>query len=150
MAKQKQENNNSHEEKYFEAIDVQEIAKNLIAGNTFVFPKNIQILYVFVEKMTDKWGKCSKCSDIMHMASGYDFVITINHTQWLLLAEKQRESLVFHELLHIGWDSEKETYHTVPHDLEEFSSVVKKYGLWRDSVTTFTNVAVEALENSKE
>ena len=147
MAKQKQENNNSHEPNLWDAIDVKEIATKLINESTFVFPKNTPILYLFAQKMGNgKWGKCSKCSDAMEVASGYRFVITINHAQWLLLTEKQREACVFQQLINIGYNSEKDKYCIVKPDIIEFNSVVKKYGLYRDNIIAFTNIAVDAIK----
>ena len=119
--------------KYWDAIEVKEIAIKLISENNFTFPTNVPICYVFIDT-AKYWGKASLVSPLTNFMSGYNFILTINHAQWLLLNEQQREALVFHELCHFGYDAEKDKYYIVDHDLEEFSRVVSKYGLWRESV----------------
>ena len=146
MAKTKNKEEKEVREKYFDAIEVKEIATKIINDNTFVFPRNCPILYLFIDKSKSFWGKCSKASEIMTIASGYEFVIVINHEQWQILNDTQREGLVYHELCHCGYDSEKGKYYIVDHDVEEFSSVIRRYGLWRDSVKTFVNAAMTKVE----
>ena len=133
-------------EKYWDATEVQEICTQLINNNTFVFPKNTPILYLFIDKSARFWGKCQKASEILKTAAGYEFVIVINHQQWMVMEEKQREILCHHELLHIGFESEDSKYYIVDHDVEEFSAIVRLYGTWRDSVKTFVNAANVAQE----
>jgi len=124
-------------DKYFDAIEAKEIATKLINEGNFSFPSSTPILYVFVDKSKKFWGKCQLVSGVHQFASGYQFVIQFNHDVWQTLTGLQREALVFHELEHIGYDVEKDKYYVIPHDVEEFSRVVHKYGLWREDVKKF-------------
>jgi hypothetical protein len=73
------------------------------------------------------------------------FVIEIAYDPWQGLTERQREALVDHELCHLEVEIPDEAKDRVlslrGHDLEEFTEVVKRHGLWRPSVAAFTNVA---------
>jgi predicted metallopeptidase len=53
------------------------------------------------------------------------YVIEIAHDTWQKLTGPQRIALVDHELSHIGRDG------MIGHDVEEFSSVVARHGLWK-------------------
>lgn len=63
----------------------------------------------------------------------YDFLIVFSSPIWHRLTAKQRSALVYHELLHCGSDSEGK-FRMEPHDLEEFSAVVKNFGIWNERV----------------
>jgi putative metallopeptidase len=56
---------------------------------------------------------------------------------------KQRRALVDHELNHLNIDIDTGKYSLLPHDLEEFSGIVRRHGLWRDSVKFFIEAARE-------
>jgi len=137
-------------DKYWDAIEVREIAQKFLAEDgTFSFPTNTPILYLFVDKMKN-WGLCSRCSGRVKAASAYEFIITINHEVWSAMDERSREALVFHELLHVGFNMETGKYCIVPHDVEEFGRVVLRYGLWRDDVKLFVNAGMKAITLQEE
>jgi len=66
----------------------------------------------------------------------YKFQITLDQRYWLDNPHK-REPLLFHEMLHCFID-EKDKCGILAHDLEEFSAVVRHYGLWREDVRDFS------------
>lgn len=84
-----------------------------------------------------------------------DFVIVLSDDWWEHASEREREVLVFHELLHAGWA--RDQYGAprtnritgmpvpciVPHDIEEFRSVVARYGAWKGDVADFLAAAAE-------
>lgn len=77
------------------------------------------------------------------------FVVEIAHDLWQGLTERQREALVDHELCHLEvelpeTDDKDRTLSLRGHDLEEFTEVVKRHGLWRPQVAAFTEVAKSA------
>jgi len=135
---------NAKNEKYWEAVEAKEIANYLINEGNFNFPRNTPILYLFVDK-AKFWGKCQMVSGVHHIASGYVYIIQFNYEIWQKLNEVQREALVFHELEHIGYESEKDKYYIEEHDVEEFSRVVHKYGLWRDEVRKFIDEGIRTI-----
>jgi len=132
-------------EKYFDAIEPKEIATKLIDAGNFNFPTNTPILYVFIDKAKKFWGKCQLVSGVHQFASGYQFMIQFNYAIWQTLNENQRGALVWHELEHVGFDSEKNKYYLIPHDVEEFSRVIRKYGLWREDVKRFMDEGLKAI-----
>jgi hypothetical protein len=135
----------SKKEKYWDAVEVREIAQRLMSKDgAFAFPTNTPIVYLFVDKMKD-WGQCSHCSEKMKFAGGYEFIITINHTAWSVMDDHAREALVCHELCHIGYDSLKDKYSLVDHEIEEFGRVVTRYGLWAEDVKRFVDAAMKAI-----
>lgn len=138
-------------EKYWDAIEAKVIATKLIQESNFNFPTNTPILYVFLDKSKTFWAKCQLASALQQFASGYQYVIQFNNEAWQNLTDLQREALVFHELLHIFYDSEKDKYSLAKHDVEEFSLVIRKYGLWREDVKKFMDEGWKAITlDSKE
>ena len=64
---------------------------------------------------------------------GYDFILLINEQRWILLNSYQQEALIDHELAHIRCKVREDgsvEYRLVGHDVEEFTDVVKRRGLW--------------------
>lgn len=74
-------------------------------------------------------------------------VIEIAAEEWAQLNAKQRRALVDHELCHfiIDEDADGDPLKTIAHDVEEFTDVVRRHGLWKTDLTHFTSVAVEQL-----
>lgn len=74
------------------------------------------------------------------------FVIEIAHKPWQELTEPQRLALVDHELCHFDVEIPDNPDHDrklvmVRHDLEEFTDVVKRHGLWRPDIEKFARAA---------
>ena len=103
---------------------------------------NYKVKLVFTNKEMKSKGKrvlgkamaCNKREKFLH---GHDFVIIIDKQFWEI-HEDMREPLLMHEMLHCG-QNEDESATTIPHDLEEFGAVVRRYGLWRTDVKHFSN-----------
>lgn len=70
------------------------------------------------------------------------FVIEINKQAWDPLNKKQKRALVDHELCHCLWDVEKGLYMRT-HDVEEFSEIIKRHGLWQPDVQHFAEIAAK-------
>ena len=61
-----------------------------------------------------------------------DFIITFYMGNTESLDEKRMEILMYHELCHVGYDPGQEgqsRYRIIPHDIEDFRCVIKKWGL---------------------
>lgn len=90
------------------------------------------------EKITNRrriLADCRKVSDIYSWCCHYDFMITVYEPNIVTLNDKQLEILLIHELHHVGIDNEGEepSFYIVPHDIEEFWSVIDAYGLhWQE------------------
>lgn len=145
--------------KFFPAEEVQDIAEELI-------PKHhkhlvgTRIDYLFSEKVPNKggkdiWGSMRKVSGLTAYegAKKVDqergvtdpfFVLTISQPVWARLNDKEKTALVDHELCHATvkeTDDGKVKLSTLCHDVEEFKSIVERYGLWRPDIGKFVEAA---------
>ena len=84
-----------------------------------------KVVYGQCEKVPEKWKWSVPC----------DFTITIFEPNIVFMNQHQLEILIFHELLHIGIDIEGDKFYVVPHDLEDFKTIIKQYGPdWADPI----------------
>jgi len=143
--------------KFTPAPEVKEIAEELIPlHHSHLVDARIE--YVFTDTVGKRgskqvWGTMRKISALPaylaadknsqnHGETDDFFVLTITKPIWEDLSYKQRVALVDHELCHAGvkLDDEGEAkLFIVPHDLEEFTCIVKRHGLWREDVKKFFN-----------
>lgn len=88
-------------------------------------------------------GKCTKRKDLDRELDAYDFIILLNRDAWQSMPKEKKERWIFHELEHaqISLDTSGEpkkddrgrvVTRIKKHDIEEFRSVVDKYGLSDD------------------
>ncbi|WP_054948959.1 putative metallopeptidase [Numidum massiliense] len=101
-----------------------------------------------------KLGMAKVLTPFERFETDAECAVIVNGDIWGNLNVKQREALVYHELCHfeemtdaMGNPKEDENkrpmYKTVGHDVEEFSAVVRKYGLWMADVRKFGQVVKE-------
>jgi predicted metallopeptidase len=154
-----------------EAAEVKKIAEDLIQKHhQHLIDYSVKLRYVYVYKTPksqgkEVWGTCRKVSGLNAYleGSGEDFfVISISKPVWDILPEDKKVALVDHELCH-AWaevkqakneseadaDAEIEQDNPVklsvkPHDLEEFSCIVRRHGLWRDDIKDFVDAALKS------
>ena len=117
------------------------IAKALI-GTLHHHLVNARIEYLYREKLERKGrvrlGVASKAAARLQYLASCDFVIEFNWEAWRILTAPQRIALVDHELSHCGRDDESGVWILVPHDVEEFSSIVGRWGLWTPDLRVFS------------
>jgi len=94
-------------------------------------------------------GKCIKASDLQRELSEYDFVILLNRDAWEheKFGHKRQRALLDHELCHVGVvyrhgkrlknDHGKYVFRTRKHDVEEFSEIVSRHGVWKHDLEIF-------------
>lgn len=94
-------------------------------------------------------GKCVKISDLQKEFTPYDFVIVLNQTFWFSFNEKQQTALIDHELSHAAVARDRMTgelvtdtrgrqvYRCRKHDIEEFTGVVERHGVWKMGLVRF-------------
>ena len=78
------------------------------------------------------FGECEKIPDKYKWAIPCDFTITIYEPNVMGFSKEQMEILIFHELLHVGIDYKNdgtEAYSIKPHDIEDFRTIIDRYGL---------------------
>lgn len=111
-------------------------AEQLIATEPeleYIKNSNVRIAYLESDKENHRkdkiiYGQCEKVQNKNQWAIDYDFTITLYQPNLIYFDEPQIKILLFHELLHIGIDEEKGTYSTVPHDLEDFKTIIDRFG----------------------
>lgn len=138
-------------DKYSLAPEVEEVARELIRStDRFRHLVDARIAFVFRNtKRMDEWtskgdivmGRAYVNDERQRFLSGIDLQVVINRRVWELSSPKQREALVAHELCHFEL-REPDKYGNprwglVNHDLEEFTYIVRKYGVWDESLRRF-------------
>ena len=137
------------------AEEVEKIAKKLI-------PKyhshlaTCRIAYLFKSKKMKAKGReviatAEKISKKHHALSGYHFLITVAYPTWNDLSDKQKLAVIDHELEHCLVEDDEKTgepkYSILPHDVEEFGSIIKRHGLYTTDLVRLGRVVEDALEN---
>lgn len=80
------------------------------------------------------------------------FLVVLDEGFWLASGDRNREILVFHELSHCQQKTDRygaprfdvdgrPVYGLRSHDVEEFTSVVRRYGAWNDDIRAFLEAA---------
>lgn len=95
-------------------------------------------------------GKCKRASDLDRELHEFDFVVMLNAEWWQHadVKDNQREALLDHEVSHcapkldeVGEQMEDERgrkcWRMVKHDIEEFSGVVERHGLYKRDLEVF-------------
>lgn len=110
--------------------------------------RNAKIGYLFRKTIsrggTTVWAQASKVGGKMHHFTHLDFLIEINWTAWHVINTPARKlALIDHELEHCGHNTETDKYVLVPHDIEEFSMIARRWGSWRPQLAQFANALAE-------
>jgi len=126
------------------APEVAEVASKLI-GRHHGHLAEARIVYLFREgnwssKDRTTWGMAQKVSDRDKFLTGYDFYLIINYDVWKALDQSTREALVDHELSHCG-QNESGSWVIWGHDIEDFAAIVRRHGLWNESVKLYLAAA---------
>jgi Putative phage metallopeptidase len=108
----------------------------------------VQVLYLFTTQKRKTHGKATLAAtkrlspldtflagDALLPETGDAFLVLIGLVEWSVLTEDQRIALVDHELCHIIHDGEQ--FGLIGHDVEEFSAVIRRHGLWKPDVQDF-------------
>lgn len=77
--------------------------------------------------------------------TGYDAAIILDHELWDKHEEPWRLALLDHELCHLGVTEAGELT-TVPHDVEEFTAIVQRHGVWGGETESELAAFVEAAQ----
>ncbi len=76
-------------------------------------------------------AECRKVNGSYLAYLPYDFVVTFYEPNMYYMTENQKKVLMLHELMHIGIG--EKGLRIEPHDIEDFSSILKRFGLkWDD------------------
>lgn len=102
----------------------------------FLFREVIETAGRTVLSQTTKAG-----GKLQHL-TGLDFVLEFNHTAWLTLTPEQKLACVDHALAGCWRDLDSGAWQLKAPDVEEFSEVVARWGLWTMPLRGF-GLAVE-------
>lgn len=94
-------------------------------------------------------GKARKASGLIKYYARSDFIIVVADTFWQAVGRPERLALVDHELSHCSVDHDEDgnrSWVLVGHDIEEFTAVVDRHGLWHDALKKFGRSAAKQLE----
>lgn len=146
---------------YRDAVEVKRAATGLIESH-HTHLDGVRIQFVFMSetpqsKGKDVWARARKISGLnAFLSSEFGvqeeyaeaetyFVIEVSEEIWDGLNTRQRKALVDHELHHCELHPEKGTPVIVGHDVTEFGDVLKRHGLWNESVKEFVEAGAEQL-----
>lgn len=116
------------------------LSEKVIAGNAnlaHLGDLSCRIAYLYCDKEKKRSGKSvyadtEKLSDKVKAIAGYDFIITFYRPTCAGLKPEKMEILMYHELKHVGFEPGG-TFRIIPHDVEDFVDIIKKYGTdWTD------------------
>ena len=113
-----------------------------------------EISYLMTKKPMNRGGKAiagkAKLSKgLIGFYSKADFIIIIDAAYWDNFDVPQRRALVDHELKHCSYEDHEEgnrTWIIRGHDIEEFTDIVDRHGLWHDDLKTFDQAVGRQLE----
>ena len=89
-------------------------------------------------------GKTRKVTAEQQVHIDFDFIIWLAEDVWSSLSPRQKEALIDHELSHCKFDGF--TASIVPHDVEEFTHIIDRYGFWWPASDAFEASVQHALE----
>lgn len=134
---------------YSPAESVQAVAQSLLAT---YHPElaTARITYLFIDRVPKKGGrellgKAVKVSGRWESLTELDFIVEVSLPKWNDLSEDQRIALVDHLLERcFGEEDENDgTFHWALRepDVQEFSTILQRHGIWNESLTSFVQVA---------
>ena len=89
-----------------------------------------------ISKGKKVFGECEKINPKYKWAIPADFTITVFEPNVIGFSNEQIKILLLHELLHVKIeldDNGEEKYSINPHDIEDFRTIIDRYGLdWSD------------------
>jgi hypothetical protein len=127
---------------YTRSPDLASVAEDLIASKPLTLgPARIAYLLVYPSVTPTTAARCVLANNHLQFFAGVDYIIEVSGDLWESLDDDTRAVLVYHELLHVLplYNAKKDTwsYRLRDHDLQDFSEIIREYGL--DWLTTLRN-----------
>ena len=94
-------------------------------------------------------GKARKVSGILRYYAQSDFLIIVSNDFWQEAAIPERRALLDHEHCHCSVEYDKDggrQWILKGHDIEEFTAIVDRRGLWHDELEKFGQAVARQLE----
>jgi hypothetical protein len=73
----------------------------------------------------------------------YDFIIWVSQPFWEGAGDKAKRYYLDHELTHCAYDEDSGKYYIRPHDVEEFTSMIKRYKVMLPALEEAARVAMQ-------
>lgn len=125
---------------FIEDEDLVTIANKVIDEHKMDYLNGVKIRYLLVTPHISKTvaGKCIRPNDELKWYSEADYIVEFSASVWDGLKDDVKEILMLHELKHILITADKDgnvQYKIAPHDLNDFTSIVDKYGIdWINAI----------------
>jgi hypothetical protein len=74
------------------------------------------------------------------------FVIDLAEDYWADMAEDGKKALIDHELCHCGIDPETGNLGLIDHDVQEFTAIIERHGIWKPDLAKFAKASKDALQ----
>lgn len=140
-----------------ESDEVQDVANELIDKYHPHLRDAKDLIGYYVRYGSSDWaGKAKKCTAFERHVTGYMMFVFVNHEAWTAMKHDQRIALIDHELCHFSrsyhkeinpqteawedvWDAadDPNSWSIREHDVEEFSDVIRRHGLWEQGIESF-------------
>lgn len=136
---------------YSEAESVKAISGGLIA-NFHPELATARFRFIFVDQASSKGGidvlgKTRKISGSLEYLLELDFLIEIAEDKWADLSQEQRKALIDHLLERCTGEEDEKTgemkWKIREPDVQEFATILRRYGAWNDQLAGFVSVAQE-------
>lgn len=130
---------------FWEADEIEPIARGLIyEHHRHLWEGEAGLLYLFTSKERKSKGRvvlgtAQLASSLQRFLTqgrqggAVDFILIFDHVRWKLMLPEHRAALVDHELCHCIQTAAGD-WAIRGHDLEEFTDIVRRHGLWRPDV----------------
>lgn len=134
---------------YGEAETVAQIAEVLIA-NYHPDLASAKFKFLFKDKVSKKGGRevlgtVKKMSDLFVYLIDVDYLVEVPDEVWNNLDDTKRNALVDHLLERCYGEEDEKTgtmkWKVRDPDVNEFASILRRYGPWTDELTQFASVA---------
>jgi hypothetical protein len=121
------------------APEVEEVAVRVLAREEctdhLMITTETRIVYLIMDgPETNSWiGRCYRTVGPFQNLTAYNFVIAVYRDWWDKATDQQKEALVFHELMHVGYKLSQKgetTWCLRDHFIEMFPQEVALFGPW--------------------
>ena len=118
---------------FIEDESLVELANSVITKNKLVYMDSVKARYVLVDPHISKTchGKCIRANGELKHFGKLDYLIEFSKEVWESIDDPTREILMYHELLHvlIKENKGKQQLCIAGHDVQDFYTIIKKYGV---------------------
>ena len=124
-----------------ESKEIADLADEVIEEHKdlwWIVRSGVRIAFLRSSKLKkSKWrlvcGECILVKENYKWCCPYDFMVILYGPCTAGMTEAQIKILLYHELLHIGIrgqdDDGRPVYRVVPHDVEDFRTIIDRYGI---------------------